>query len=449
MTQVSDMLDNDQKNIDVLFIGFVWPEITSTAASQNIISYLLTFIKAGYRVHFACAAQASPLSTNLKSLNVITHDIVLNSPCFDQLVHEIAPEIVVFDRFLTEEQFGWRVIKVAPNALRVMDCEDLHFLRHARHQLYKRTGFQPKNPIYLQPCAVLQAEHEGYLYSEMTSREMASIYRCDLVITLSAFEKELLVSRFGLRSSNVVHVPYLIDTSAPNVNELNSLLRVDFISIGNFRHAPNIDAVNVLIQHLWPGIHKALPEAKCHIYGAYLPPRIKQLHNPKDGLHIHGHIDDHFAVLLNAKVLLAPIAFGAGVKGKIVDALRCGLPSITTPIGTEGIDFDIWPGAQVSNRDAFIQGAINTYQASANEMSTMQQTMQRVLAQNFDTQNNQQRLLEAVDHGYKELRANRTSNFMQQLVSHHSLQTHQYMSQWIAAKNANIEATNIGTDNSK
>ncbi|WP_371193163.1 glycosyltransferase [Glaciecola sp. SC05] len=427
---------NDKNNHTILFIGFVWPEITSTAASQNIISYLKVFVAAGFNVHFASAAQLSPLSTDISALNVSTHQILLNSDCFDDLVTALEPNVVVFDRFLSEEQFGWRVIKSAPKALRILDCEDLHFLRHARHQLYKSTGYQPLNAEYLIPDATAKPKHSAIFYSDTTSREMACIYRCDLVLTLSAFEKDLLISRFNVPETNVLHLPYLLETEDPVVSIPKQEVRKDFISIGNFRHAPNIDAVNVLVQHIWPAIFRALPDTNCHIYGSYLPPKIKALHNPKKGLHVHGHIPDHFAVLKQAKVLLAPIQFGAGVKGKIVDALRCGLPSVTTPIGTEGIEFSDWPGLQATDRDAFIQGAIDSYLASPDTLLQMQRNMRQILKENFDTETNRQRLITAVETGIANVGVNRAANFLQQLVSYHSLQTHQYMSQWIAAKNA-------------
>lgn len=432
---------NSKNSPSVFFIGFVWPEITSTAASQNIVSYLRVFANAGYKVHFASAAQRSQFSTDLKKLNVRCHDIALNCDSFNQLISGIAPDIVVFDRFLTEEQFGWRVISAAPKALRIMDCEDLHFLRAARQQFYKNTGFQPDRAEYLNPDAILAPKHRHYLYNDLTCREMACVYRCDLILTLSAFEQKILISHFNVPESNVLLLPYLIEGQEFQQQADALRARKDFISIGNFRHAPNIDAVNVLVQYLWPTIHQAIPEAACHIYGAYLPPKIKHLHNPKKGLHVHGHVEDHFSVLNKARVLLAPIQFGAGVKGKIIDALSCGLPSITTPIGVEGIHFDHWPGSVVDKRETFIQSAINTYRSSDEEMLNMQQMMQHILMQNFDTQANTVRLLNSIDDAVNELDDKRSANFMQQLVSHHSLQTHQYMSQWIAAKNALAKAT--------
>lgn len=412
----------------VLFIGFVWPELTSTAASQNIMSYLKAFNEHGYELHFASAALRSVLSTNLDVLDVTCHQTQLNCDSFDALVKDIAPDIVVFDRFLSEEQFSWRVMKAAPNALRILDIEDLHFVRHARHTLYKKTGYQPKDAVYLECDSILQEQYQELLHNEICSREMASIYRSDLVLSLSEFERSLLIERFHVPAEHVLHIPYLL----PNTDIFSSDIRQDFVSIGNFRHAPNIDAVNILIQHIWPRIAKRLPGAKCHIYGSYLPPRIKDLHNPKKGLYIHGHVQDHHKMLRQAKVLLAPIQFGAGVKGKIVDALRCGLPSITTPIGAEGIKYDVWPGAIVKNQEDFIDSAVATFQSVHNFIPEAR----AILDMNFVPEQHSSDLITAVKSALNSLTGRRSKHFLQQMVSHHSLQTHQYMSQWIAAKNA-------------
>jgi hypothetical protein len=414
----------------LLFIGFVWPEITATAASQNIISYLRTFANAGHEVHFASASTQTPLSTKLSQWGINCHHIELNNDSFDLWIEQLHPDIIIFDRFLSEEQFGWRVAKALPHALRVLDCEDLHFLRHARHQLYKKHGYQPVNAPYLDPEYALDSKNTEVLYNEMTAREMASIFRSDLVITLSALEAKVLHHHFNVPQAQIALVPYITEAHLLKPK----MEREHFVSIGNFRHAPNIDAVNILTQHLWPKIRMQLPLAKCNIYGAYMPPKIKALHNPAKGLFVHGHVDDHMDILSHARVLLAPIQFGAGVKGKMLDALRCALPSITTPIGAEGISHEQWPGAIVNTEAAFIEQAVMYY----NSEDDLGPLYAKVLRDNFDSATNQKMLLDHVLEAHSKLSQRRKQNFMQQMVMHHSLQSHKYMSQWIAAKNAHL-----------
>jgi hypothetical protein len=86
----------------------------------------------GYAVTFASAAMPGDTRADLVALGVAEQAITLNCSSFDTWVHALDPDIVVFDRFMTEEQFGWRVEENCPNALRVLETSDLHCLREAR-----------------------------------------------------------------------------------------------------------------------------------------------------------------------------------------------------------------------------------------------------------------------------------------------------------------------------
>jgi hypothetical protein len=102
-----------------------------------------------------------------------------------------------------------------------------------------------------------------------------------------------------------------------------------------------VDAVEYLATEIWPRIRARLPRshrdsAIMRVYGAYPNKRVQALHNPSEGFHICGHAKS-LDVLARARVLLAPLRYGAGIKGKIVDAWRYGLPVVTTEIGAEGI----------------------------------------------------------------------------------------------------------------
>ncbi|SPZ87777.1 Uncharacterized protein conserved in bacteria [Sphingobacterium multivorum] len=126
------------KEKKVLFIGLVWPEPTSSAAGFRMMQLIETFINRSYQITFASAAAKSPYSAPLQSLGIQEQTIVLNSNSFDEFIAQLKPDIVVFDRFMVEEQYGWRVAQHCPNALRVLDTEDLHFLRQARPDIRQK-----------------------------------------------------------------------------------------------------------------------------------------------------------------------------------------------------------------------------------------------------------------------------------------------------------------------
>jgi hypothetical protein len=109
----------------LLVIGYVWPEPNSSAAGKRMMQLLQSFIQANYEIVFASAAQKSGFEANLIALGITEKQIQLNHASFDAFVSDFNPNVVLFDRFFIEEQFGWRVSKNCPNALKILDTEDL------------------------------------------------------------------------------------------------------------------------------------------------------------------------------------------------------------------------------------------------------------------------------------------------------------------------------------
>mgnify|MGYP003504678460 FL=1 len=108
----------------VLIIGIVWPEPTSSAAGTRMLQ-LLNFLKAqNYQITFCSAAMRSDYSLNFDQLDIAIQQIELNSSTFDHFIKSHNPDIVIFDRFMIEEQYGWRVAENCPDALRILDTED-------------------------------------------------------------------------------------------------------------------------------------------------------------------------------------------------------------------------------------------------------------------------------------------------------------------------------------
>ncbi|MDT4864467.1 stp1: sugar transferase, PEP-CTERM/EpsH1 system associated [compost metagenome] len=211
--------------------------------------------------------------------------------------------------------------------------------------------------------------------------------------------------------------------------------REHFISIGNFRHAPNWDAVLWLKHALWPLIRQRLPQAQLHVYGAYPPPKATALHNPRQGFHVLGWADDAHRVMTQARVCLAPLRFGAGIKGKLADAMACGTPSVTTPIGSEGMCGELpWGGAVVETPAEFADAAVALYQDEERWQHAQRQGAV-ILAQRFARQHLGQTLVARLLALGEQREALRQQNFVGAMLRHHLHKSTQYMSQWIAAKN--------------
>ena len=416
---------SDQR-MKVLVIGYVWPEPNSSAAGSRMMQLLQCFLEQGWQVDFASPAQQTEHQVDLQTLGITSHAIRLNCSSFDQFIQEIAPNMVLFDRFMMEEQFAWRVEKYLPDALRVLNTEDLHSLRDARHKLIKQSnGLQ---------ADVFKPED---LHTELAVREVAAIFRSDLTLMISSVETELLINHFQVPSSQLYTLPFMLKPSCPEQrnDRLTFAQRQDFICIGNFRHAPNWDAVLYLKQILWPAIRQQLPQARLHIYGAYPPPKATQLHNPQQGFLVQGWAEDAKQVVGQARLLLAPLRFGAGLKGKLVEAMQVGTPSITTPIGAEGIVADDqWSGAVCSTDDSFIEQAVYLYQHES-EWYEAQQLGDQVLDRRFNQTCLKTPFVEHLINLYNQRYELRRQHFISQMLRHHSLKSTQYMAQWIEAKN--------------
>src|SRR5690349_18155010 len=96
------------KTQTLLIIGFVWPEPNSSAAGGRMLQLIEQFQRQGYSITFASPAMDSDFMVDLATLNVEKKSIALNCSSFDTFVKELNPSVVLFDRFMIEEQFGWR-----------------------------------------------------------------------------------------------------------------------------------------------------------------------------------------------------------------------------------------------------------------------------------------------------------------------------------------------------
>jgi glycosyltransferase involved in cell wall biosynthesis len=400
----------------VVIIGTVWPEPTSTAAGSRMLQLISLFQKQGYEITFLCSASASDFSFDLDTISVKTKVIQLNDSNFDTEIKALNPNVVLFDRFMIEEQYGWRVMENCPNALRILDTEDLHFLRKAREEAFK----QNRELVF-----------EDYI-SATFKREMASIYRCDLTLLISEFEMQLATETLKIDATLLYYLPFLSEEIQTNIPSFEA--RNHFVSIGNFLHEPNWQTV-LALKKCWKSIKKQLPEAELHVYGAYVSEKAKQLHNDKEGFLIKGRAESVADVYSKAKVLLAPIPYGAGLKGKLFEAMQLGLPSITTKMGAEAMNGNLdWNGFITSDEDDFIEKTIELY-TNKNVWETAQKNGYEIIEKRFKKELYETDFMNQVENLKENLNAHRSKNFLGQILQHQSLQSTKYMSKWIEAKN--------------
>lgn len=402
----------------VLVIGYVWPEPNSSAAGVHMMSLLRLFIQQGWQVEFSSPAQVSAHQIQLGDEGISQRTIALNCDSFNDYATDYDPDIVLFDRFMMEEQFGWRIDKYCPKAIKILDTEDLQCLRGARHQALKKSRpFAPAD-----------------LVNNIAKREIAAILRSDLSLIISPYEFALLTDFFKVDPRLLHALPFMVNVSQLPKQTLSFEQRAHFMTIGNFRHAPNWDAV-LRLQSLWPKIRAALPGVECHIYGAYPPAKATALNNVKSGFLIKGWADNVMTVMEQARICLAPIRFGAGLKGKLLDAMIMQTPSITSSIGSEGMAETLpWPGHIADDDDAFIEQSISLYQDAA-AWQKAQKQCHTVLERHYDSTVLAPAVIKKINSLESTLVQHRLANFTGAMLKHHTMASTRYMSQWITAKN--------------
>ena len=410
---------NTEQNI--LIIGTVWPEPNSSAAGSRMMQLIALFQKQNWKVTFASSASDSEFMVDLKAVRVDKVSIELNNASFDEFVNQLNPDVVVFDRFMIEEQYGWRVAENCPNALRIIDTEDLHCLRYARQQAFKeKRAFQSID-----------------LINDYAKREIASILRCDLALIISSYEMDLLKSFFKVDERLLHYIPFMLDPlPEQDVREWKGFEeRKHFATIGNFLHEPNWNSVLYLKEEVWPLIRAVLPDAEMHVYGAYPSRKVFNLHQPKDGFLIKGRAENVKEVLSNARLCLAPLRFGAGLKGKLIDAMKCGTPIVTTSIGSEAMHGNLdWSGLIADTPESIAGAAVKLYSDKL-----LWENKQKNIAPIINEVYNLNLLGESLIKKMKDLQMNinvhRLKNFLGSVLMHHTLASTKYMSRWIELKN--------------
>lgn len=403
----------------LLVIGKNWPEPQTTAAGYRMLQLLDVFLEDDYQVTFCCAGFKSIYSVDLSSLNILEKEILLNDSSFDDYIKELQPDIVLYDRFMTEEQYSWRVRDNSPDTLHILDTEDLHFLRKAREEAFKKN-------------------EEVQIYNDAAIREIAAIYRCDLSIIISQVEYNLLINKFDIPENKIVYIPFLFKRELFNsIEKLSFQDRSNFVMIGNSLHQPNYDSILYLKNEIWPLIRKQLPHVEVHIYGAYQSQSIEQLNNIKQGFIVKGFAINAIETLAQYRVLLAPLRYGAGLKGKIFDALHAATPVAMSEIAAEGMFNDQQEFGFIENDiDAYVSKAISLYQ-NPEKWQQLSDSSLRILENNYSYSAFAKALLLKISQLKTHTKLSTDKyEFYSKMLNFHSNSRYKYLSKWITLKKA-------------
>ena len=368
--------------------------------------------------------------TELGASGVQVYSIELNNSSFDEYVAAYSPDVVFFDRFMIEEQFGWRVRAQCPNALRILDTIDLHSLRRSRQ----------KNIAQNFSLKISNTD----LHSEDSLREISSMYRCDLSLITSDAEMKILKEEYSF-PSNLLELTRMCYSIAEGIPRKDFLERKHIVTIGNFNHPPNLDSYQLLKDRLWKDIRaqiiaKNIEAPELHVYGSYSD-KYRSLDDPKLGFRIMGWAEDSVEALANYRVNVAPLRFGAGVKGKVLDGWIAGTPCVGSPVAAEGLHQGLEFGGWVAdNLESFIRDTVDLY-SNQNSWRVARDRGFVIMKTLFDEETNAAKFISALEYLTENKVQIRESNFIGAMLWHHQFRSTEYFSRWIELKNTWAPAT--------
>ena len=406
----------------VLLLSPVAVEAKSSAAGVRTFGLLQHFADMGCQVGFGTGVKSS---SNAKVPSGVLHYRVRynNSEDVVKVMGELDPDLVIFDRFVAEEAFSSRVRELSPSAIRVLDMQDMHSLRRHRETI--------PFPSIPSPST-----------SSSLVRELASLHRSDLSIVCSSVEKAMLENEYKIPGEKLQLGSFFTKPVEMGYDEEKHGYdhRKNFISIGGFKHKPNVDSAVWLAEEIWPRINKKIPDASLNIYGAYPTKQISSLHSPKNNIRVHGFVPSLDEPFLKNRVLLAPLRFGAGVKGKIIDAFRYGCPVVTTPIGSEGIGPDVEWGGLVTRRiddaEEFADAAVALYN-DRKRYESSKAAARKILVSEFDETTNLDAIVDSIERVNRDLEGHRQRDVFGNVLWHSSNRATEFFSRFIELKEKN------------
>jgi autotransporter passenger strand-loop-strand repeat protein len=307
------------------------------AGSHAILSHIRALQRLGYAVSFVAADQMAEGGAAVEALRAAgvawcgapfyasAEDVMhRQSGCFD---------LVYLHRAAIATRYLGLARRYLPKARVLYSVADLH---HVRLERQAAVEVRPE---------LLAASRRQRL------EECMAAVSADAVLTHSVDEAALL--RRMVPDANVHHVPWTVPERAAPVA---FAARQGIAFIGGYSHAPNVDAARWLVEDVMPLVWRNAPDIECLLVGTDMPGSMRDLERP--GVVLVGAVADLGSVFDRVRLTVAPLRFGAGVKGKVLDSLASGVPCVMSPVAAEGLALPSSLSALVGEDAAAIAGLI-------------------------------------------------------------------------------------------
>ncbi len=303
----------------VLMVDHYTPQFDKDAGSRTVYAYLQLFLEKGYNVKFI-------------------GDNFFKDPVYTIAVEQLGIE-VLYGNYYSQHWKDW----IKENGIYIK-----YVFLNRPHISVKYIGFLRKNT----KARIMYYGHDLHFLREYREYELT---KNPELLALSEDWKKKELDLF--KRADVVYYPSQVEVdeikkNAPNVNAkaivaymyddveerpYNIDRRQDIMFIGGFGHPPNEDGVLWFLKEVFPIVHKAIPDLTFHILGSNPTEKIKEM--ASDNVKVHGFVTDEELedYYNNSRISVVPLRVGAGIKGKVIEAMRYGVPVVTTTIGAEGI----------------------------------------------------------------------------------------------------------------
>jgi hypothetical protein len=306
--------------------------------------------------------------SSLKDLDIEYQNIEINNEKMIQKFTEnfTGIKFKFFDMFVADEFYSHNI----KADVSILDTQDLHFLREIRRSLYETSNGLIDVIKYDNDYLKSFNFDKLFLENPIFLREMAAILRNDFVIVSSDFEFNLLTKLFKLPENKIIYLPFFYENKNFEITEEIFNKKKDFVFIGNYLHKPNKDSIIYTAKNIFPKIIneflkydiKTIPSL--YIFGVNIDKDIKSLEN--EHIKVKGEMKN-ISQLSKYRVLLAPIVYGAGIKGKITDSWDNMVPVVTSYYGCESLFINKFqPGGEETTYNDFVNIYIDFIKSNEN-----------------------------------------------------------------------------------
>jgi len=302
----------------VLVVDHRTPTPDRDSGSASTFSYLQILSRAGFDVTFA-PFDLADAGAYTKAINGLGIETVSTQQWLTirAAIADLGPrmDLLLLYRAPIAAQLLPIARAAAPTTPILFHAVDLHFLRMQR------------------AAEISGNAAEAKAAAAMRATELDLVARADASIVVSRYEKDLL--RELLPAATVHQIPILRETPPQlpgSARELND--RRDVLFVGGFEHLPNVDAARWFVHEVWPHLRARRFPHRLVIAGSNVPHEIASMETAT--IQVRGYVGDLAQLYASSRVSIAPLRYGAGIKGKIVSSLSYGVPVVATAIAAEG-----------------------------------------------------------------------------------------------------------------